>query len=118
MTSDLLTFNGEPIITIQMMHNIELDGRLYFQEDAGSEDCSCRRCSLHDDFGGCVVEEAMWGLVLWMIDPVGTFDEFADDGESAGCDLHGSQRCSDPICIRRAGGSVLAAELADAERWA
>lgn len=62
-----ITLNGEPVVTWRMMHNVEIDGRLYFQEDAASEDCSCRRCMLHDDFGGCIVEETMWCFIMWMV---------------------------------------------------
>lgn len=40
-----------------------------------------------------------------------------DLDEAPGCDRHGSANCSDPDCIRTAGGSVLASELRDAERW-
>lgn len=40
-----------------------------------------------------------------------------DPGELPGCDRHGRDACTDPE-IRAAGGSILGAELADAERWA
>lgn len=66
MTTDLLTFNGEPIITHRTVHMIELGDWLYEQEYAASADCSCRRCRLHEDFGGCVVDAALWGLCVLM----------------------------------------------------
>lgn len=58
-----ITFNGEPIITFRMLHHVEISGRLYAQEYAASEDCDCRRCLLHEDFGGCIVADALWEFV-------------------------------------------------------
>lgn len=72
-TEPMIFLNGEPIVTVRTVHMLNLGGWLYGQEEAASEDCDCRRCRLHEDFGGCIVAEAMWGLVLWMSDPVSTF---------------------------------------------
>jgi hypothetical protein len=41
-----------------------------------------------------------------------------DDDDGADCTRHGAPDCPDPDCIRERGGSVLAAELRQAERWA
>lgn len=60
-----ITLNGEPIATWRTMTEVVIDGRLYFVEASASEDCGCRRCCLHDDFGGCLVAEALWGLVTF-----------------------------------------------------
>lgn len=62
-----ITLNGEPVVTWRMTHLIEIDNRLYESESAASDECSCRRCLLHDDFGGCIVAEAMWDLVEFML---------------------------------------------------
>lgn len=67
-----LLLNGEPIITT--VHMIEVGERLFIQEDAASPDCICRRCMLHEDFGGCIPDAAMFGMVLWMSDPITTCD--------------------------------------------
>lgn len=61
-----ITLNGEPVVTWRMTHLIEIDERLFEQEYAASEDCTCRRCMLHDDFGGCIVADAMFGLVEFL----------------------------------------------------
>lgn len=76
---DPITLDGEPVVTWRMTHMVEIGGRLYEQEFAGSDDCSCRRCSLHEDFGGCIVDEALWGLVLWMSDPTSAPLDFDSD---------------------------------------
>lgn len=61
-----ITLNGEAVVTWRMTHMVELDGWLFEQEFAASEDCTCRRCMLHEDFGGCIVAEALWCCVVWM----------------------------------------------------
>lgn len=61
-----ITLNGEPVATWRTMTELLIDGRFYFSEAAGSEDCSCRRCALHEDFGGCLVEKAQWSLVEFL----------------------------------------------------
>lgn len=75
MTTDLLlpadefapiTLNGQPVVTWRMLHMIEVGEHLYEQEYAASADCTCRRCMLHDDFGGCLVADAGWGLVEFL----------------------------------------------------
>jgi hypothetical protein len=62
-----ITLNGEPVVTRRTIHLLAIDGWLYEQEFAASEDCGCRRCSLHDDFGGCLVAEAQWAMIEWMM---------------------------------------------------
>lgn len=59
-----ITLNGEPVLTWRMMHNVQIGDSLFYQEDAAFEDCECRRCMYHDDFGGCIVAEALWGCVM------------------------------------------------------
>lgn len=61
-----ITVNGEAVATWRTATEIVLDGRLFFVEFAASDDCSCRRCTLHEDFGGCIVAEALWHCVEWM----------------------------------------------------
>lgn len=61
-----ITLNGESIPTFRMIHMLQIGDHFYEQEFAASEDCWCRRCSLHDDFGGCIPAEAMWQLVSLM----------------------------------------------------
>jgi len=39
---------------------VEIAGRLY--DVRPPEGCSCNRCALHDDPGGCIVGQAIWGL--------------------------------------------------------
>lgn len=65
-----ITLNGEPVVTWHMTHLIAVNERLYEQEYAASAECSCRRCLLHEDFGGCLVADAMYGLVEFMINPL------------------------------------------------
>lgn len=67
-----ITLNGEPVVTWRMTHLIEIDGWLFESEYSASGDCRCRRCLLHEDFGGCIVAEAQWGLVLWLSAPLST----------------------------------------------
>lgn len=67
-----ITLNGEPVVTWRTVTLIEIGERLYESEYAASEDCSCRRCMLHDDFGGCIVADRQWGLVLWLSAPLST----------------------------------------------
>ena len=62
-----LTLNGEAIATWRTATEVVIDGRLYFAEFAASDDCSCRRCTLHEDFGGCIVADAQWGLVQFLL---------------------------------------------------
>lgn len=61
-----ITLNGEPLPTWKTRQHVyvEVGERLYAVEDVESRDCLCRRCLLHDDFGGCIPAEAMWGLVI------------------------------------------------------
>lgn len=58
--------NGEPIETLATQSErvyVSIDDRLYVAQDVASEFCWCRRCTLHDDFGGCVPFDAMYGLM-------------------------------------------------------
>lgn len=61
-----ITLNGEPVATWRTATLIEVGGRLYEPEFVAGQNCGCRRCVLHDDFGGCIPAEAMWGLVEFM----------------------------------------------------
>ena len=62
-----ILLNGEPFaVTHRTLHLIEVGGWLYAVEEIESPDCDCRRCSLHEDFGGCIPAAAMWGLMLVM----------------------------------------------------
>lgn len=63
-----ITLNGEAVATWRTATEIVLNGRLYFVEFSASDECSCRRCMLHDDFGGCIVDAALWGLVTFLAD--------------------------------------------------
>lgn len=55
-----ITLNGEPVIT--WANDVQIDGRFYAADAAASEDCYCRRCLLHEDFGGCIVGWVLWEL--------------------------------------------------------
>jgi len=60
-----VTLNGEPVRTLATGTTtyIKMGVYLYVAEEVASDDCWCSRCSLHEDFGGCIPAEAMWGLV-------------------------------------------------------